>query len=288
MSLGVSRLDMARPRRRGGQPPQPQRHRQAAHRRRPAPGRLHQPPGAGGADGHHHRGGCLARSGRRGARASRAPRGEAWWTQQPRFPARTAARKQKAASSTNGAVASGQEDADQSEQQAQAAGQQPQGTRPPRTKLLDGVIVIPPMLVPTRDHHARTHPIHRHTQRRLLDASARSAPLTDLLIAGGVITQLGEPGLPAPPDARVFSTRAACCCTPASSTATPTAAPTWPRPRTTAGRWNCCSMVHRAGRQPDARAQGLNTTLGAVEMLQKVCTTATTSPSDSRWSRWTS
>lgn len=38
---------------------------------------------------------------------------------------------------------------------------------------------------------------------RVLDAAARSAPFTDLLVERGVITRMGPPGLPAPPMAEV-------------------------------------------------------------------------------------
>ncbi len=39
---------------------------------------------------------------------------------------------------------------------------------------------------------------------RLLDVATRSAPPADLLVQGGRITAIGAPGMPAPPDARVF------------------------------------------------------------------------------------
>jgi guanine deaminase len=109
---------------------------------------------------------------------------------------------------------------------------------------------------------------------RLLDAAQRSAPLADLLVVDGVITQVGEPGMAAPLDARVFD-----------------ASGTLMHPglvnghthgstnlaKATHDRWTLELLLSGApgwAAGQTLEQKHLNTYIGAVEMMQKGCTTA--------------
>ncbi|MGY4831172.1 amidohydrolase family protein [Sphaerotilaceae bacterium SBD11-9] len=109
---------------------------------------------------------------------------------------------------------------------------------------------------------------------RVLDAAARSAPPADLLVQSGTITQIGAPGLPAPPGAQVFDAGGlllhAGLINGHTHGSTNLA-------KATHDRWSLELLLNGApgwaANQTRAH-KALNTTLGAVEMLQKGCTTA--------------
>ncbi len=107
---------------------------------------------------------------------------------------------------------------------------------------------------------------------RLLDAATRSAPFTDLLLTNGVITQRGEPGFAAPPDVPVFDASGlllhAGLINGHTHGSTNLA-------KATHDRWSLELLLNGApgwAANQTLAQKALNTTLGAVEMLQKGCT----------------
>jgi len=108
---------------------------------------------------------------------------------------------------------------------------------------------------------------------RLLDSAGRRAPATDLLIVDGLIASMTEPGQPAPPDARVFDASGlllhAGLINGHTHGSTNLA-------KATHDRWSLELLLNGApgwAANQTLAHKALNTTLGAVEMLQKGCTT---------------
>lgn len=109
---------------------------------------------------------------------------------------------------------------------------------------------------------------------RLLDAASRSAPPVDLLVTDGVITALGAPGLAAPADAEVFDATGTLMHaglvnghTHGSTNLS----------KATHDRWTLELLLSGSGEWATNQTRShkyLNTYIGAVEMLQKGCTTA--------------
>jgi 5-methylthioadenosine/S-adenosylhomocysteine deaminase len=109
---------------------------------------------------------------------------------------------------------------------------------------------------------------------RLLDAASRSAPLADLLVTDGVITALGAPGMAAPADAEVFDASGTLMHaglvnghTHGSTNLS----------KATHDRWTLELLLSGSGEWAANQTRShkyLNTYIGAVEMLQKGCTTA--------------
>jgi 5-methylthioadenosine/S-adenosylhomocysteine deaminase len=109
---------------------------------------------------------------------------------------------------------------------------------------------------------------------RLLDADARSAPFADLLVTNGLITAVGEPGMAAPADATVFD--AAGTLMHAGLVNGHTHGST-NLSKATHDRWTLELLLSGSGEWAANQTQShkyLNTYIGAVEMLQKGCTTA--------------
>jgi 5-methylthioadenosine/S-adenosylhomocysteine deaminase len=107
---------------------------------------------------------------------------------------------------------------------------------------------------------------------RVLDAAQRRAPPADLLVIDGLIAQIGEPGLPAPPDTPVFDASGlllhAGLINGHTHGSTNLA-------KATHDRWSLELLLNgapgwAANQTPAHKA--LNTTIGAIEMLQKGCT----------------
>ncbi|MBC7954369.1 MAG: amidohydrolase family protein [Cytophagales bacterium] len=108
---------------------------------------------------------------------------------------------------------------------------------------------------------------------RLLDAAGRRAPHTDLLVIDGFIAHLAEPGQPAPAHARVFDASGllmhAGLINGHTHGSTNLA-------KATHDRWSLELLLNGApgwAANQTLAHKALNTTIGAVEMLQKGCTT---------------
>jgi 5-methylthioadenosine/S-adenosylhomocysteine deaminase len=109
---------------------------------------------------------------------------------------------------------------------------------------------------------------------RLLNADTRSAPFADVLVQDGAITAVGAPGLMAPPDAKVFDATGTLMHaglinghTHGSTNFS----------KATHDRWSLELLLSGAGEwagNQTLQQKYLNTYIGAVEMLQKGCTTA--------------
>ena len=109
---------------------------------------------------------------------------------------------------------------------------------------------------------------------KLLDAASRSAPLTDILIIDGVISVVGAPGMAAPADAVVFD---------ATNTLMHAGLVNGHThgstnfSKATHDRWTLELLLSGAGEWANNQTlehKYLNTYIGAVEMVQKGCTTA--------------
>ncbi len=109
---------------------------------------------------------------------------------------------------------------------------------------------------------------------RLLDGAARNAPFADVLVTDGVITAVGAPGLPAPADATVFD--AAGTLMHAGLVNGHTHGNT-NLSKATHDRWTLellLSGINEWAANQTQRHKYINAYIGAVEMLQKGCTTA--------------
>ena len=109
---------------------------------------------------------------------------------------------------------------------------------------------------------------------KLLDPAARSAPLADVLVTDGVIAAIGQPGMDAPDDAVVFD---------ASNTLMHAGLVNGHThgstnfSKATHDRWTLELLLSGAGEwayNQTLEQKYLNTYIGAVEMVQKGCTTA--------------
>jgi len=109
---------------------------------------------------------------------------------------------------------------------------------------------------------------------KLLDAASRSAPLFDVLVIDGIITAIGAPGMPAPADAETFD---------ASNTLMHAGLVNGHThgstnfSKATHDRWTLELLLSGAGEwayNQTLEQKYLNTYIGAVEMVQKGCTTA--------------
>ncbi|HET7793897.1 MAG TPA: amidohydrolase family protein [Rhizobacter sp.] len=108
---------------------------------------------------------------------------------------------------------------------------------------------------------------------RVLDAASRNAPPADLLVQGGTITGIGEPGLEAPPGAQLFDASGLLLHaglvnghTHGSGNLT----------KATHDRWTLELLLNGApgwAANHTLAQKALGTTIGAIEMLQKGCTT---------------
>ena len=108
---------------------------------------------------------------------------------------------------------------------------------------------------------------------RVLDAASRSAEKADLLVTDGRIAAIGPPGLAAPADAEVFD--ASHTLLHAGLVNAHTHGNT-NLSRATHDRWTLELLLSGTGEwvpHQSTATKSLNTTLGAVEMLQKGCTT---------------
>ena len=106
----------------------------------------------------------------------------------------------------------------------------------------------------------------------LLDVATRSAPAADVLVVDGRIDAIGAPGMQAPADAAVFD--AAGTLMHAGLVNGHTHGSTnFARRRTTAGPGAAAERLGRVGANQTLEEKYLNTYIGAVEMVQKGCTT---------------
>ena len=109
---------------------------------------------------------------------------------------------------------------------------------------------------------------------RVLDPATRSAPAADVLVSGGRITAIGAPGLAAPPDAELFN--AAGTLLHAGLVNGHTHGNT-NLSKALHDRWTLELLLSGSGEwagHQTLQQKYLNTTIGAVEMLQKGCTIA--------------
>ncbi|MEO8153842.1 MAG: amidohydrolase family protein [Rhizobacter sp.] len=105
-----------------------------------------------------------------------------------------------------------------------------------------------------------------------MNAAARSAALTDVLVTQGVITQIGEPGMPAPTDAQPFDASGLLLHAGLVNGHTHGGSNF---AKATHDRWSLEMLLNGApgwSGQQTLEHKVLNTTLGAIEMLQKGCT----------------